>query len=133
MLAFAREGYTKTSFSLSDTLGTFTYPGFWKMSLSHWKSGLDEQHRSLRKSLFLKSLQTLVPTIEMDDLSEPGAGRASASRGRQRQPASGTSPSPRRENAIHVPQRAVAGGYIVADHQPVYCGYGCGGRLWLEE
>ena len=74
VLAFAREGYTKTSFSLSDTLGTFTYPGFWKMSLSHWKSGLDEQHRSLRKSLFLKSLQTLVPTIEMDDLSEPGAG-----------------------------------------------------------
>ena len=74
VLAFAREGYTKTSFSLSDTLGTFTYPGFWKMSLSHWKSGLDEQHRSLRKSLFLKSLQTLVPSIEMDDLSEPGAG-----------------------------------------------------------
>ena len=74
VLAFAREGYTKTSFSLGDTLGTFTYPGFWKMSMSHWKSGLDEQHRSLRKSLFLKSLQTLVPSIEMDDLGEPGAG-----------------------------------------------------------
>ena len=74
VLAFAREGYTKTSFSLSDTLGTFTYPGFWKMSMSHWKSGLDEQRRSLRKSLFLKSLQTLVPSIEMEDLGEPGAG-----------------------------------------------------------
>ena len=35
---------------------------------------MDEQHRSLRKSLFLKSLQTLVPSIEMDDLGEPGAG-----------------------------------------------------------
>ena len=74
VLAFAREGYTKTSFRLRDALGTLTYPGFWKMSLSHWKSGLDEQHRSLRKSLFLKSLQTLVPSIEMGDLSEPGAG-----------------------------------------------------------
>ena len=74
VLAFSREGYTKTSFRLGDTLGTLTYPGFWKMSLTHWKSGIDEQHRSLRKSLFLKSLQTLVPSIEMDDLSEPGAG-----------------------------------------------------------
>lgn len=74
VLAFAREGYTKTSFNFGETLETLTYPGFWKMSLSHWKTGLDEQHRSLRKSLFLKSLQTLVPEVEMDDLSEPGAG-----------------------------------------------------------
>ena len=32
VLAFAREGYTKTSFNLGDALGTLTYPGFWKMS-----------------------------------------------------------------------------------------------------
>ena len=74
VLAFAREGYTKTSFNLGEAFETLTYPGFWKMSLTHWKSGIDEQHRSLRKSLFLTSLQTLVPSIEMDDLSEPGAG-----------------------------------------------------------
>ena len=74
VLAFAREGYTKTSFRLGDALGTLTYPGFWKMSMTHWKSGIDEQRRSLQKSLFLKSLQTLVPSIEMDDLSDPGAG-----------------------------------------------------------
>ncbi|MXY45727.1 MAG: L-2-hydroxyglutarate oxidase [Chloroflexi bacterium] len=74
VLAFAREGYTKTSFNLGEAFETLTYPGFWKMSLTHWKSGIDEQHRSLRKSLFLTSLQTLMPSIEMDDLSEPGAG-----------------------------------------------------------
>ncbi len=74
VLAFAREGYKKTSFRLGDALGTLTYPGFWKMSMTHWKSGIDEQRRSLQKSLFLRSLQTLVPSIEMDDLSEPGAG-----------------------------------------------------------
>lgn len=74
VLAFAREGYAKTSFNLRETLGTFTYPGFWKMSKTHWKTGFDEQNRSLRKSLFLRSLRKLVPTIEMDDLTEPGAG-----------------------------------------------------------
>ena len=74
VLAFAREGYTKTSFNLGEALGTLTYPGFWKMSKTYWRTGFDEQHRSLRKSLFLRSLQTLVPEIEMDDLSEPGAG-----------------------------------------------------------
>ena len=74
VLAFAREGYAKTSFNIDEALGTLTYAGFWKMSKTYWKTGFDEQHRSLRKSLFLRSLQTLVPEIEMDDLIDPGTG-----------------------------------------------------------
>ncbi len=74
VLALKREGYSKTSFALSDALGTFTYPGFWRMSLKHWKTGFSEQYRSMVKSVFVKSLQTLVPEITKDDLHEPGAG-----------------------------------------------------------
>ena len=74
VLALKREGYTKTSFSLGDTLDTFTYPGFWKMSMKYWKTGIDEQYRSLVKSVFVKSLQTLVPEVTGDDLYAPGAG-----------------------------------------------------------
>lgn len=74
VLAFAREGYKKTSFSFKDVAATFTYPGFWKMSKNNWKTGLNEQYRSLSKKTFLKSLQVLVPEIQMEDLSEPGAG-----------------------------------------------------------
>ena len=74
VLAMAREGYKKTDFNLKDMMGMFTFPGFWKMSASYWKVGVDEQYRSLRKSVFLKSLQTLMPEIRMEDLSTPGGG-----------------------------------------------------------
>ena len=74
VMAFAREGYTRTSFSLRDTLGTLTYPGFWRMSMAHWKTGLHEQFRSIMKASFVRSLQALVPDIRADDLYEPGAG-----------------------------------------------------------
>ena len=44
------------------------------MSMKHWKTGLGEQYRSMVKSVFVKSLQTLVPEITKDDLHAPGAG-----------------------------------------------------------
>lgn len=74
VLAFAREGYKKTSFRLGDTVGMLRYPGFWRMSRTYWKTGLNEQYRSMRKSVFLKCLQALVPEIQMDDLAYPGTG-----------------------------------------------------------
>ena len=74
VLALAREGYAKTRFDLRDTLGNLSYPGFWKMSLNFWKTGLQEQYRSLVKSRFVRSLQTLVPEVRSEDLYEPGAG-----------------------------------------------------------
>ena len=74
VLALAREGYRKTSFRLGEALGTLTYPGFWRMSATYWISGISEQYRSMRKGSFLKSLQTLVPGIRMEDLASPGAG-----------------------------------------------------------
>ena len=64
VLALKREGYSKTSFALGDALGTLTYPGFWKMSAKYWQTGMNEQYRSMVKSVFVKSLQTLVPEIK---------------------------------------------------------------------
>ena len=74
VFALAREGYSKLSFDLRDTLGALAFPGFWKMTAANWKTGLSEQYRSLSKPTFLRSLQRLVPDISMDDLTEPGAG-----------------------------------------------------------
>ncbi len=74
VFALAREGYSKLSFNLRDTLGALAFPGFWKMSAANWRTGLSEQYRSLSKPTFLRSLQRLVPDIRMDDLTEPGAG-----------------------------------------------------------
>jgi len=74
VLATKREGYRKRDFSLSDFLRTVTFPGFWKMSVRDWKTGVWEINRSLRKSVFLKSLQQLVPELSRSDLDGTGSG-----------------------------------------------------------
>ena len=74
VLSFKREGYSKTSFSLNDTLETFAYPGFHKVMKKNWKVGLGEFYRSYYKSAFVKALQRLVPEIQKDDLITGGAG-----------------------------------------------------------
>ncbi len=74
VLAFKREGYTKTSFSLRDTLDTFLYPGFWKLAGKYMKTGLGEFYRSFVKSAFTRALQELVPEVQKDDLVPGGAG-----------------------------------------------------------
>ena len=74
VLATKREGYRKRDFSLSDFLRTITFPGFWKMGIREWKTGVWEINRSLRKSVFLNSLQQLVPELTRSDLGGTGSG-----------------------------------------------------------
>ena len=74
VLAAKREGYRKRDFSFSDFVRTIAFPGFWKMSLREWKTGLWEINRSLRKGVFLDSLQQLVPELSSDDLAGTGSG-----------------------------------------------------------
>ena len=68
VLATAREGYLKTSFSLKEFSETLTYSGFWKFTDKYFKTGIYEMHRSLRKKAFTKSLNLFVPEIQMEDL-----------------------------------------------------------------
>ena len=74
VLATKREGYRKRDFSLKDSFETFTYKGFWKLLKKDWQTGLWEINRSLRKSVFLKSLKLLIPEIEKNDLQAGGSG-----------------------------------------------------------
>ena len=74
VLAFKREGYTKTSFSLRDSVETFTYPGFWRMGLKYWRTGLGETYRSFSKAAFVRALQRLLPEIGAEHLEAGGAG-----------------------------------------------------------
>jgi len=74
VLAFKREGYHKTSFSLKDTLDTFRYPGFWKLAGKYLSMGLQEFYRSYYKKAFVKALQRLIPEIEEADIISGGAG-----------------------------------------------------------
>lgn len=74
VLAFKREGYKKTDFSITDSWQTFTWPGFMKISMKYWKTGLGEMYRSISKAAFTKALQRLIPEITEDDLIPGGAG-----------------------------------------------------------
>ncbi len=74
VLALKREGYRKRDFSFADFGRTVAFPGFWKMSLQSWKVGLWEMNRSLRKGVFLKSLQKLMPSLDKADLAPGGSG-----------------------------------------------------------
>ena len=74
VLAMKREGYKKSDFSFHDMASSLFYSGFWKMALKSWKTGLWEWNRSLRKSVFLNSLQKLVPELISEDLDGTGSG-----------------------------------------------------------
>jgi (S)-2-hydroxyglutarate dehydrogenase len=74
VLAFRREGYRRTDFNLRDLASALAFPGFWRMGAKHWRSGLDEFHRSFSKPAFVRALQRLVPQVHMADLVPGGSG-----------------------------------------------------------
>ncbi len=74
VLAFQREGYTRTSFDLADTASMATFGGFWKMATRYWRMGLGEFHRSLSKRAFTVALQKLMPALTENDIQPGGSG-----------------------------------------------------------
>ena len=74
VLAFAREGYRHTDFSLRDTMETLTYRGFWRFFARYPRMCWEEFKRSYSKKLFCRSLQRLVPELKMEDLAPGGSG-----------------------------------------------------------
>jgi (S)-2-hydroxyglutarate dehydrogenase len=74
VLAFRREGYRRTDFNFRDLASSLAFPGFWRMGAKNWRSGLDEFHRSLSKSEFVRALQRLVPEVQKADLVPGGSG-----------------------------------------------------------
>jgi len=74
VLAFKREGYTRSSFRVSDMLEMAGYAGFWQMARKHWRMGMGEFHRSYSKPAFVKALQRLLPELREADVHPAGAG-----------------------------------------------------------
>ncbi len=71
VFTFKREGYGKTDFNLRDTVDALGYSGTWKLFFNNVSFGINEYRRAFSKKLFLKTLQTLVPSLTMDDI-RPG-------------------------------------------------------------
>jgi L-2-hydroxyglutarate oxidase len=74
VLAFKREGYSKTDIRLKDLADTFAYAGFWRMAGRCWRTGAGEVWRSLSKRAFVTALQRLLPELRVEDVVPGGAG-----------------------------------------------------------
>ena len=81
VLAFSREGYRRSDSEPADILTMLTFPGFWRMGVRQWRTGVHEFYRSFSKAAFTRALRQLLPEIKEEDLNPGGAGvRAQAVR-----------------------------------------------------
>ena len=74
VFSFKREGYKRTDFELFDSIDSLKYKGLWKLFRRHWKQGMDEYKRAFSKTLFLNSLQKMIPSLELDDINPSRSG-----------------------------------------------------------
>jgi L-2-hydroxyglutarate oxidase len=74
VFAFKREGYKKTDINVPEMLESLAWPGFRKVAMKYWKTGMGEYYRSFSKAAFTKALQELIPDIQSEDLIPGGAG-----------------------------------------------------------
>lgn len=74
VLALSREGYPKASISIRDVRAFASFPGFWKMSRAHLRSGLIESRNSLFKRWYLGECHKYCPSLAMNDLLPERAG-----------------------------------------------------------
>ena len=74
VLAFAREGYGKTTLHTRDLAETLAWPGFRRVAAKYWRTGLGEYRRSFSKRAFVSALQQLIPAVTRDDLIAAPAG-----------------------------------------------------------
>ena len=74
VLAFAREGYTRSTVNFLELAEVLSYPGFIKLAAKYWRAGAGEMWRSFSKVAFVRALQRLIPEISADDLETAPAG-----------------------------------------------------------
>ncbi|MBV9050204.1 MAG: L-2-hydroxyglutarate oxidase [Solirubrobacterales bacterium] len=74
VLALAREGYGRWDCNWRDLCETVAWPGTRRMIRRHWRAGLGELARSLRKGAFLSEARRYVPELSIADAICPPAG-----------------------------------------------------------
>lgn len=81
VLALDREGYRRRAWRARDALDSLRFPGLWRFLARHARATALELRRSASARMFLRSLQRLVPEIELADLRPGQVGvRAQAMR-----------------------------------------------------
>jgi len=68
VLAFAREGYTRSDVSARDVFDMLSFPGFYRMALAHGATGAGEFHRDFSRHAFASALRRYIPEVKDEDL-----------------------------------------------------------------
>lgn len=74
VLALRRDGYRRSSVRAADVASIATWPGFWRMASTHWRTGVTEVRGSLSIRAYLRSAQRYVPEIGPADVVRAGFG-----------------------------------------------------------
>ena len=74
VLGLRREGYRRTSVSPGDVGSMLGWPGFWRMSRRHWRTGITEVRGSLSIAAYMRRATLYVPEIGAGDVVRAGAG-----------------------------------------------------------
>lgn len=74
VLALAREGYSWRTARARDLAAIARHRGAWQVGRRHWRTGLGEVHRSVRRAVLVRALQRLVPDVRAEDLVRSPAG-----------------------------------------------------------
>jgi len=82
VLAWKREGYSRTAFSLADAATTLAFPGFWRMAPRHARVAWSEYRRAFSRARFVASLRRLVPALRDADVRPAGCGVRAQALGR---------------------------------------------------
>lgn len=73
-LALSRRAYGRASVAPSDLGRTLAWPGFWRFSRQHWRTGLTELRGVLSTRAYMAAAQRYVPDIGPDDVRRSGLG-----------------------------------------------------------
>ena len=72
--ALSREGYQRSDISFRDVADVVSFPGFWRLAGTFWRTGVAETRRSLNKQAFVREAKRLVPTLTSDQLNPAPSG-----------------------------------------------------------
>jgi L-2-hydroxyglutarate oxidase LhgO len=68
VLAFAREGYRRSTVRPGELAETLSFIGFRRLARQHWRTGAAEMWRDVNKSAFVNQLRRYIPELEGRDL-----------------------------------------------------------------
>ena len=74
VLAFAREGYTKTQINAAELAAALRFRGFRKLAIKYRKEAFLEFQRSYSRKHFVRALRNLIPDIKESDVVPGRAG-----------------------------------------------------------